>query len=80
VPLAAWHVHATGAGLFRDAGDRDLAERHQALSRETIMKLADSLPAEEPLRRTFLSTPTVGRILGNSETPGSAPKTLNAAH
>jgi hypothetical protein len=69
LPVAAWRVHATAAGLFRDAGDRDLAERHQALSRETIMKLADSLPAEEPLRRTFLSAPMVLKILRKVETP-----------
>ena len=71
LPLAAWRVHATAAGLFRDAGDRDLAERHLALSRETIMKLADSLPADEPLRSTFLSTPTVLKVLREGETPSS---------
>jgi len=69
VPLAAWRVHATAFDLYRNSGERSLAERHLALSRDTIMKLADSLPAEAPLRRTFLSAPTIRRILGNSETP-----------
>jgi hypothetical protein len=66
VPLAAWRVHAAASELYRSSGDGDLAERHLALSRETIMKLANSLPAEEPLRRTFLSAPMVRKILGGA--------------
>jgi hypothetical protein len=69
VPLAAWRVHATASELHSSA-DRDLAARHLALSRETILKLANSLPAEEPLRRIFLSALMIRRILGDSETPG----------
>ena len=72
VPLAAWRVHATAFELFRRAGDRDSAERHRALSRETIMKLANSLPAEEPLRHIFLSSPMVSRILGDGQAQQSA--------
>jgi carboxylesterase type B len=64
-PLAAWRVHATASELYRESGDRDLAERHLAVSRQTIMKLADSLPVEEPLRQTFLSAPTIRKILGD---------------
>jgi len=71
VPLAAWRVHATAFGLYRNSGDRDLAERHRALSRETIMTLANSLPAEEPLRQIFLSAPMIRKILGDGETPRS---------
>jgi hypothetical protein len=70
VPLAAWRVHATAAELYRRMKSRELAKRHLALSRETIMKLANCLPAEEPLRQTFLSAPMVRKILGNGETPG----------
>jgi DNA-binding winged helix-turn-helix (wHTH) protein/tetratricopeptide (TPR) repeat protein len=66
VPLAAWRVHAAASELHSSA-DRDLAARHLALSRETIMKLANSLPAEEPIRRTFLSAPMIRKILGDSE-------------
>ena len=66
VPLAAWRVHASASELYRNSGDRDLAERHLALSRETIMKLANSLPAEEPLRRIFLSAPMIRKILGDN--------------
>jgi DNA-binding winged helix-turn-helix (wHTH) protein/tetratricopeptide (TPR) repeat protein len=70
VPLAAWRVHATAFDLYHNSGDQDLAKRHLALSRETIMKLANSLPPEEPLRRIFLSAPIIRKILGDSETPG----------
>ena len=66
VPLAAWRVHATAAELCQKSGDRDSAERHLALSRDTIMKLANSLPAREPLRQTFLSAPAVRRIQGKT--------------
>ena len=68
VPLAHWRVHATAAELYRNSGDWDLAERHLELSRETIMKLANSLAPEEPLRQIFLSAPTIRRILDNPET------------
>jgi DNA-binding winged helix-turn-helix (wHTH) protein/tetratricopeptide (TPR) repeat protein len=63
VPLAAWRVHATAFELYQNSGDRDLAERHRALSRDTIMKLANSMPAEEPLRANFLSAPAIRKIL-----------------
>ena len=65
-PLAAWRVHATAFELDRNSGNRDLAARHLALSRETVMKLANSLPTEEPLRQTYLSAPMVCKILGNN--------------
>ena len=66
VPLADWRVHATAFELYQTSGDRDSAERHLALSRETVMKLANSLPTEEPLRQTYLSAPIVRKILGNN--------------
>src|SRR4030088_233139 len=69
VPLAAWRVHATAAELYRRMKSRELAERQLALSRQTIMKLANSLPAEEPLRQTFLSAPAIRTILGDRGTP-----------
>jgi hypothetical protein len=69
VPLAAWRVHATAFELFQNSGDRDLAHSHLTLRCDTIMKLANSLPAEEPLRQTFLSAPAIRRILDDRETP-----------
>ncbi len=77
VPLAAWRAHATAFELYRNAGDRDSAERHLALSRDTIMKLANSLPEEEPLRHIFLSSPMISRICGDDKT---RPKAFDAAH
>ncbi len=72
VPLAAWRVHATAAELYRRMKSRKLADSQLALSRKTIMKLANSLPAEEPLRHIFLSAPKIRKILGEGETLGSS--------
>jgi hypothetical protein len=33
------------------------------LSRATILRLANSLPEREPLRKIFLSAPAVARVL-----------------
>ena len=66
VPLASWRVHATAFELYQNSGNRDLAERHLAFSRETVMKLANSLPTEEPLRQTYLSAPVIRKIVGNN--------------
>jgi hypothetical protein len=78
VPLASWRVHASAFEFCRNAGDRASAERHRALSRETILKLANSLPAEEPLRHIFLASPMVRRILGDAETREA--RVFEAAH
>jgi tetratricopeptide (TPR) repeat protein len=64
VPLAAWQVHATAAQIDEEAGNRESARLHRDLSRATILRLANSLPEHEPLRKTFLSAPAVARILG----------------
>jgi hypothetical protein len=66
VPLASWRVHPTAFELNQNSGDRDFAECHLALSRETIMKLANSVSTEEPLRQTYLSAPAVRKILSNN--------------
>jgi hypothetical protein len=66
VPLSAGRVHATASDLFRDAGDRESAELHRALNRETIMRLANSLPPEEPLRKIFLSATAVRRVIAQT--------------
>jgi len=79
VPLGAWRLHATAAELYQLTESRELAERHLALSRDTIMKLANSLPAEEPLRHIFLSAPMIRKILDDSEVPGLRAKKLDAA-
>jgi DNA-binding winged helix-turn-helix (wHTH) protein/tetratricopeptide (TPR) repeat protein len=66
VPLASWRVHAVAAELHGHTQDGELAEYHLALSREMIMKLANSLPAQEPLRKAFLSDPGVRKVLGDA--------------
>lgn len=71
VPLAAWRVHATAAGLYARAGDQELATQYRKLSRATIMKLANPLGAEDPLRTTFLSAPTVRGILDRVDRIGA---------
>jgi tetratricopeptide (TPR) repeat protein len=63
VPLAAWRVHATAAACAERAGNRRAARRHRELSRATILELAESLPAEGPLRSTFLSAQAVRVVL-----------------
>jgi DNA-binding winged helix-turn-helix (wHTH) protein/tetratricopeptide (TPR) repeat protein len=64
VPLAAWRVHTTAADLFAASGNRELSEQHRQRSRETIFKLADSLPRDHLLRAAFLAAPAVSRALG----------------
>jgi hypothetical protein len=71
VPLAAWRVHATAAALYEGTGNSVAVAHHQARSRATILTLANSLAAEEPLRTTFLAAPAVARILGDAETTTS---------
>lgn len=66
VPLASWRVHAVAAEFHDRTGDSELAESHLALSRETIMKLANSLPAKQPLQKAFLADPVVRRVLGGT--------------
>ncbi|HEX4168282.1 MAG TPA: hypothetical protein VHZ55_22685 [Bryobacteraceae bacterium] len=66
VPLAAWRVHATGAELSDHMGNSGLAEYHCQLSRATILKLSNSLPAEERLRKAFLSAAPIRKVLETS--------------
>jgi predicted ATPase len=66
VPLAAWRVHATAHDIHQRLGDSTRANEHRELSSVTIMKLANSLPEEEPLHKTFLSAPLIRTILGNT--------------
>jgi len=65
VPLAAWRVHATAVELHERTGNSGVAAHHRALSRATILQLAQSLPADEPLRATFLAAPSVRQILAD---------------
>jgi hypothetical protein len=63
VPLAGWRVHATAARIDEESGNLEAARSHRDVSRVTILRLANSLPEQEPLRESFLSAPAVARIL-----------------
>jgi tetratricopeptide (TPR) repeat protein len=63
VPLAEWRVHASAAEVFAGLGESADSERHRRLSREAILRIANSLPEDHSLRRTFLGAPVVSRIL-----------------
>jgi tetratricopeptide (TPR) repeat protein len=63
VPLAAWRVHATAARIDEESGNLEAARSHRDMSRVTILRLANSLPEQEPLRESFLSAPAVAGIL-----------------
>jgi hypothetical protein len=47
--------------------DKKAAEEHRQLSCATIMKLANSMPTDEPLRGIFPSAPAIRRILADDE-------------
>jgi hypothetical protein len=79
VPLAAWRVHATAAQLNERAGRADLALRSREVSRATVLKLANSLPPDEPLRGIFLSATKLREIVGDLEASGSSAKRAGAA-
>jgi tetratricopeptide (TPR) repeat protein len=63
VPLAAWQVHATAATIEEELGNLEAARFQRDQSCATILRLANSLPQQEPLRKAFLSAPAVARIL-----------------
>jgi tetratricopeptide (TPR) repeat protein len=78
VPLAAWRVHGTASEVYGRKGDAIAAEEHRELSRATILRLANSLPPEEPLREVFLSAPIVRKILARERTSRLVPHGVRA--
>ncbi len=62
LPLAAWRVHSTAMDVFPER-----AERHRRLSAAKAGKLADSLVDFDDLKRIFLSSDVVVRILSESQ-------------
>jgi hypothetical protein len=72
VPLAAWRVHATAAHIEEESGNLESVRSHREISRATILRLANSLPEQEPLRQIFLSAPAVARILNSDSQPPPA--------
>jgi hypothetical protein len=66
VPLASWRVHATASEVSQRAEDTESSQRHREISRVAILKLANSLTPEDPLRKTFLSALSVTKILAGA--------------
>jgi hypothetical protein len=64
VPLAEWQIAAAAAKHYEGLGKRDLADRHRDRSRVAILKLANSMAPNEPLRQTFLNSSQISEILG----------------
>jgi DNA-binding winged helix-turn-helix (wHTH) protein/tetratricopeptide (TPR) repeat protein len=66
VPLAGWRLHATAIVVHQQLGNNELAKHHRDISRETVLRLADSLlPQNRQLRETFLSSKPVALILAS---------------
>jgi hypothetical protein len=65
-PLAEWRVQATAAELSELRGNSGAAKHHRELSRATVLRLAHSLPGDDPLRKTFLSTPSISAIVAGA--------------
>jgi DNA-binding winged helix-turn-helix (wHTH) protein/tetratricopeptide (TPR) repeat protein len=61
VPVAAWRVHAAAWEL---CPNREEAERHRAIARDTLWKIANSFDADEPLRASLLSAAPVQHLFG----------------
>ncbi|MBI4905079.1 MAG: AAA family ATPase [Acidobacteria bacterium] len=62
VPVAGWQVHRTAGDLYAE-GDRARAGEHWRRAQELILRIADSLGHEEPLRESLLAAPPVRRVL-----------------
>lgn len=66
VPVAAWRVHATAWQLYRSQQRHSEAEMHRERAEENIFRIADSFPADEPLRASFLSAAPIAHILSGT--------------
>lgn len=53
------------------AANHDLVVHHHELSRATIMKLADVLEPDEPLRTTVLAAPSDRKVLDSAPRLGA---------
>jgi hypothetical protein len=65
-PVAGWQVHATAGEVFEVLDQSATAESHRNTSRDTILRLAGSLDTYEAIRRTFLTSPAVVRVLDSA--------------
>jgi tetratricopeptide (TPR) repeat protein len=65
VPVAAWQVHATAWDLYLLTKDDVAAESNRASAESHILSIANSFASDDPLRKSFLSAPSVRRVLDN---------------
>lgn len=63
LPVAAWRVHATAAKLHAADTHPQLRLSHLKASRETVARLAASLPAAHALTQTFLRSAQVRDVM-----------------
>ncbi len=63
VPLAKWRIHATAWEFYARMGNSELAQGHRKLSSAGILRIANSMAPDEPLRKTFLSAAPVREVL-----------------
>jgi DNA-binding winged helix-turn-helix (wHTH) protein/tetratricopeptide (TPR) repeat protein len=54
LPVAEWRVRATAAAIFKAKGDPSQASKHIDLGLAVTRQLAESIPAADPLRSTFV--------------------------
>jgi DNA-binding winged helix-turn-helix (wHTH) protein len=66
VLVAAWQVHATAWQFYRHTKEDKPAEASRGRAEACILKIANSFARDEPLRASFLSAPSVARVLGAS--------------
>jgi hypothetical protein len=63
VPVAAWRVHAAAWELCPNQKE---AEGYRAVAKDTLLKIADSFEADEPLRASLLSAAPVRHLFGSN--------------
>jgi len=54
IPTVAWRLHATAAELRERSGHEAAAEEHRATAKGIVLRLAGSLPPDEPMRHGLL--------------------------
>jgi hypothetical protein len=65
-PLAEWRVYATAAQIAEQRRRKTQAQTYWEHSKAVLLRLADSLEHNDPLRQTFLMQPTVKTIVERS--------------
>ena len=63
LPVAAWRVNAAAWELYPN---QEESERHRAVARDTLLNIANSFDADEPLRASLLSAAPVRHLFGIS--------------